>query len=102
MSEPLDVAIDPTEFAGRIALVTAAAGKGIGQAVSRRLAAGGATVVVTDIHEHRTTEVAAAIAADYPDATVVGHPMDAGDRDAIDRVVADVIRTLGPVQILVN
>jgi NAD(P)-dependent dehydrogenase (short-subunit alcohol dehydrogenase family) len=33
---------DPEEFAGRVALVTAAAGKGIGQAIARRLAAGGA------------------------------------------------------------
>ena len=64
--------------------------QGIGQAIARRLAAGGATVVVTDIHERRTKEVAAAIAADFPDTTVVGFPMDAGDRDAIDRVVDDV------------
>ena len=42
------------EFGGRVALVTAAAGQGIGQAVARRLAAGGARVVVTDIHSGRT------------------------------------------------
>ena len=41
---------DKDEFAGRVALVTAAAGQGIGQAVARRLAAGGARVVVTDVH----------------------------------------------------
>ena len=33
------------EFEGRVALVTGAAGAGIGQAVARRLAAGGATLV---------------------------------------------------------
>jgi NAD(P)-dependent dehydrogenase (short-subunit alcohol dehydrogenase family) len=75
---------DPEEFAGRVALVTAAAGKGIGQAIARRLAAGGARVVVTDIHAARTKQVAAEIAADYPAATVVGYPMDAGDREQID------------------
>jgi NAD(P)-dependent dehydrogenase (short-subunit alcohol dehydrogenase family) len=91
-----------SEFEGRLALVTAAAGRGIGQAVARRLAAGGARVVVTDIHERRTHEVAAAIAADHPGTTVVGHPMDAGDRAAIDRVLADVTAELGPVRILVN
>jgi len=48
------VSVDPHEFDGRVALVTAAAGAGIGQAVARRLAAGGARVVVTDIHERRT------------------------------------------------
>ncbi len=91
-----------TEFDGRIALVTAAAGAGIGQATARRLAAGGARVVVTDIHERRTREVAAAVAADYPGTTVLALPMDAGDRDQIDAVIDEVVRTLGPVQILVN
>jgi 3-oxoacyl-[acyl-carrier protein] reductase len=90
------------EFRGQIALVTAAAGAGIGQATARRLADGGARVVVTDIHERRTGEVTEKLAADFPDTTVVGFPMDAGDRDQIDAVVDEVTRTLGPVQILVN
>jgi 3-oxoacyl-[acyl-carrier protein] reductase len=94
--------VDPDEFAGRVALVTAAAGKGIGQAVARRLAAGGARVVVTDVHPGRTQKVTAAIAADYPAATVVGYPLDAGDSDQIDAVVDEVTASLGPVQILVN
>ena len=92
---------DQGEFAGRVALVTAAAGRGIGQAVARRLAAGGASVVVTDIHPGRTQKVTAAIAADYPAATVAGYPMDAGDRDQIDQVLNAVTASLGPVQILV-
>ena len=93
---------DSTEFAGRVALVTAAAGQGIGQAVARRLAAGGARVVVTDIHPRRTKQVTEAIAADYPAATVVGYTLDAGDRDQIDAVVDTVTASLGPVRILVN
>jgi 3-oxoacyl-[acyl-carrier protein] reductase len=90
------------EFAGRVALVTAAAGQGIGQAIARRLAAGGATVVVTDVHERRTKEVTAEIAADYPSTTVVGHPLDAGDRAQIDLLIDTVTADHGPVQILVN
>jgi 3-oxoacyl-[acyl-carrier protein] reductase len=93
---------DPGEFAGRVALVTAAAGKGIGQAVARRLAAGGAHVVVTDVHPGRTEKVATAIASEYPAVTVVGYPMDAGDREQIDAVVDAVTDSLGPVRILVN
>ena len=94
--------VDPNEFAGRVALVTAAAGRGIGQAVARRLAAGGARVIVTDIHAGRTGKVTAAIAGAYPAATVVGYPMDAGDRGQIDAVIDQVTASLGPVQILVN
>jgi NAD(P)-dependent dehydrogenase (short-subunit alcohol dehydrogenase family) len=90
------------EFAGRVALVTGAAGKGIGQAVSRRLAAGGARVVVTDIHERRTHDVAAAIARDHPHTEVLGLRLDAGDRPGIDAVVDEVTERLGPIQILVN
>ena len=90
------------DFGGRIALVTAAAGAGIGQATARRLAAGGARVVVTDIHERRTREVTEKMSVDFPDTTVVGYPMDAGDRDQIDAVVDEVERTIGPVQVLVN
>ena len=59
-------------------------------------------MVVTDIHPGRTEKVAAAIAADYPAATVAGYPLDAGDRDQIDAVVDAVTASLGPVQILVN
>jgi NAD(P)-dependent dehydrogenase (short-subunit alcohol dehydrogenase family) len=91
-----------TEFGGRVALVTAAAGAGIGQAIARRLAAGGARVVVTDIHARRTEEVSASIAADFPGTTVVGHRLDAGNRSEIDAVVSEVAGSLGPIQILVN
>jgi NAD(P)-dependent dehydrogenase (short-subunit alcohol dehydrogenase family) len=66
---------DPEEFSGRVALVTAAAGKGIGQAIARRLAAGCArVVVVTDIHAARTKQVTAQIAADYPPVPSVTCP----------------------------
>jgi NAD(P)-dependent dehydrogenase (short-subunit alcohol dehydrogenase family) len=85
-----------------VALVTAAAGAGIGQAVARRLAAGGASLVVSDIHERRTKEVSEAIARDYPKVRVAGYAMDVSDRERIDEVVADVARTLGPIRILVN
>lgn len=91
-----------TELAGKVALVTAAAGRGVGQAVARRLAADGASVVVTDVHDRRTAEVAAAIAADFPDAQVLGLPLDVGDREQVDQVVAATVEQLGGVHILVN
>lgn len=89
------------EFAGRVALVTGAAGHGIGQGIARRLAAGGATVIVTDSHERRTKEVATAMSKDY-DTPVAGFAMDVTDRTRIAEVFEEVKRTYGPVQILVN
>lgn len=94
--------VDEHEFEGRVALVTGAAGMGIGQACARRLAAGGATVVVTDSHERRTGEVADAISADLPNTVVVGHVLDVGRRDDIDRVVEAVGNDLGPIRYVVN
>lgn len=91
-----------TEFDGKVALVTAAAGLGIGQATARRLASAGAKVVVTDIHPGRTTKVVDAMTTDYPDTEIVGHPLDAGDRGQIDAVVQAVIAQFGRIDIVVN
>ncbi len=41
---------------GKVALITAAAGAGIGKATARKFATEGATVVVTDSHARRTEE----------------------------------------------
>ncbi len=87
---------------GRVALVTGAAGAGIGRATARRLAEAGATVVVTDVHERRTGETVEALRAEFGGATVVGKLLDGGDPEAISRVVAEVRSEVGPVEVLVN
>ncbi len=46
---------------GQVALITAAAGAGIGAATARVLAAAGADVVITDIDAKRTAKMADAI-----------------------------------------
>jgi NAD(P)-dependent dehydrogenase (short-subunit alcohol dehydrogenase family) len=92
MAAPLD---------GRVALITGAAGAGIGRATARRFAHDGAAVVVTDIHERRTFETVAAI-RDEVATPVVGFQLDAGDRMGIDQVVAAVREQLGPIDVLVN
>jgi 3-oxoacyl-[acyl-carrier protein] reductase len=86
---------------GRVALVTGAAGAGIGRATARRLAVAGATVVVTDVHERRTNETVEALRAETG-AGLVGRVLDGGDAESIERVVAEVRDSVGPVDILVN
>jgi 3-oxoacyl-[acyl-carrier protein] reductase len=85
---------------GRVALVTGAAGRGIGQATARRLAAEGATVVVTDRHEGRARQVADAIASQSGNATSL--VLDVGDFDQMQAVVERVDAEFGAVSILVN
>lgn len=89
------------DFEGHVALVTGAAGAGIGQAIARRLAAGCATVIVTDIHQRRTEEVTRSIAADF-ETTVAGFAMDIADRSRVDAVLDEIALNFGPVRILVN
>lgn len=88
---------------GRVALVTGAAGQGIGRAVAARFVAGGAHTVVTDIHParvDRVTDVLAAAAS--PGTRVIGRVLDVTDHDAIEAVARDVSAELGPIRILVN
>ncbi|MCA1842393.1 MAG: SDR family oxidoreductase [Actinobacteria bacterium] len=89
------------DLTGRVALVTAAAGAGIGRATARRLAAAGATVVVTDVAEERTGRAAAAI-AEESGGRVTGLALDVTDEHHVDAVVAQVLADLGRVDILVN
>ena len=90
-----------SELAGRVALVTGAAGAGIGSATARRLAADGAAVVVTDAHARRTQEVTESLAKEFGDH-IVGFPLDVADRVRVDDVLRQAEAELGPVDILVN
>jgi 3-oxoacyl-[acyl-carrier protein] reductase len=52
-------------LAGRVVLVTAAAGTGIGSATARRCLEEGASVVVSDAHERRLGETAAELTTEF-------------------------------------
>ena len=88
-------------LAGRVALVTGAAGAGIGKACARRLGRDGAAIVVTDVHERRTNETTRELRSEL-DVPVVGHLLDVADRARVDEVVHAVGAELGPIDILVN
>ncbi|MFE2499421.1 SDR family NAD(P)-dependent oxidoreductase [Streptomyces scopuliridis] len=81
------------------ALVTGATG-GIGAAVSRRLAAEGATVVVTDVSPDRCTELAEELSADG--ARALGIALDVSDEEAWRATLERVVAELGGLTVLVN
>jgi Short-chain alcohol dehydrogenase of unknown specificity len=79
----------------KIAVVTGA-GAGIGRAIAGKLAAEGATVVVTDLDEASATETAAALPGAVP------LRVDVTDRDAVAAMAERVARDHGRIDVLVN
>ncbi|MCH2171415.1 SDR family oxidoreductase [Myxococcota bacterium] len=89
------------ELTGRVALVTGAAGAGMGGATVRRLAAGGASIVAVDHHARRLEESATLWREEF-DVSIRCFVVDIGDRPAVDAMIEEANRELGPVEILVN
>ncbi|WP_371552381.1 2,3-dihydro-2,3-dihydroxybenzoate dehydrogenase [Streptomyces sp. NBC_00554] len=85
-----------TELAGRLALVTGA-GRGIGEAVVAALLEQGARVLATDLAFENVTAL-----ADKYGEQVTARPLDVTDAAAVEALVADAERTLGPLDIAVN
>lgn len=86
----------PTGIAGKLALVTGAAG-GIGEAVVRLLREEGARVIATD---HNETALAARFGGS--DDGLYPMPLDVTDAAAVDNLVADSEARLGPIDVGVN
>lgn len=82
-----------------IALITGAAGDGIGRATAFRLARDGYHVIVTDVHPGRIE----ATVEDIRNAggAADGFELDVG-ADDVAALVHDVVETVGPLTVLVN
>ncbi|MCX6574285.1 MAG: 3-oxoacyl-[acyl-carrier-protein] reductase [Candidatus Aminicenantes bacterium] len=86
-------------FESRVSIVTGAS-QGIGEAIARDLADGGATVVLVDVQRDKLEAVAGSIAAagGRADARIV----DVGDTAAVEAVVTAVAAAHGRIDHLVN
>lgn len=85
----------------RVALVTAAAGAGIGAAAARRLAQDGFDVVVTDAHERRCHEFAETLAGEVG-RPVSAYQLDVTDHAQVQRVISEAAADKGRLDVLVN
>lgn len=85
----------------KVAVVTAAAGAGIGAAVTRRLAADGFDVVVTDVHERRSKELADELGEEHG-RDFLSLPLDVTDATAVAAAMARVTAERGRLDVLVN
>lgn len=82
-------------LAGKVVVVTAAAGTGIGFATAKKAQEEGATVVVSDWHERRTAEAAEQLGC-------LGVVCDVTSEEAVQSLFDTVVREHGRVDVLVN
>jgi NAD(P)-dependent dehydrogenase (short-subunit alcohol dehydrogenase family) len=89
----------PQDFAGKVALVTGAAG-GIGEAAARLFAARGAAVAVVDVNGRGAEATAAAIEAAGGRAIAIA--ADLTDEATVEQVVATTVDRLGGLHCAFN
>jgi 3-oxoacyl-[acyl-carrier protein] reductase len=88
-------------LAGKVAIVTASAGAGIGQAAARRCLEEGAQVIISDSHERRLGETLDALKGDYADA-VAAVPCDVTDEAQVQNLIDTTVATFGRVDVVIN
>ncbi len=86
---------------GKVAIVTAAAGAGIGQGAARRFAQAGAQVVVSDAHAGRVQDLAEAMSEEYG-RQVPWLAVDVRDVDQVKALVELAQQQFGQIDILMN
>ncbi|EFL29957.1 3-oxoacyl-[acyl-carrier-protein] reductase [Streptomyces viridochromogenes DSM 40736] len=89
-------------LAGRTAVVTAAAGAGIGGATARRLLEEGARVVVSDTHVRRLKESEAELAGEFGADRVTAQPCDVTDEEQVGALFEHAEEQHGRLDIVVN
>src|ERR1700747_1559050 len=86
---------------GKVVVVTAAAGTGIGSATARRALAEGADVVVSDHHERRLGETADELAA-LGQGRVESVVCDVTSTAQVDALIDSAAARMGRIDVLVN
>ncbi|MFG2608170.1 SDR family oxidoreductase [Streptomyces sp. NPDC048514] len=86
---------------GRTAVITAAAGTGIGGATARRFLEEGARVLVSDAHPHRLKEYEAELAREFPGA-VTAVPCDVTDDAQVRALFDAALARHGRLDVVVN
>jgi 3-oxoacyl-[acyl-carrier protein] reductase len=80
----------------KVIVVTAAAGTGIGSAVASRCLEEGARVVVSDWHERRLAETAAAL------GEVLAIPCDVTDEEQVQALIDGAVAHHGRIDVMIN
>ncbi|MCB5181338.1 SDR family oxidoreductase [Streptomyces antimicrobicus] len=89
-------------LSGRTAVITAAAGAGIGGATARRFLEEGARIVIGDAHARRLKETETALAAQYGADAVSSLPCDVTDEAQVQALFAHAEHLHGRLDVVVN
>ena len=100
-------------LAGKTVVVTAAAGTGIGFATAKRCVEEGARVMISDIHERRLGEAAAALAkiaaappaaplATYATAQPLAKLCNVTREEDVQRLIDAAVAAMGPIDVVIN
>ena len=84
-------------FDGKVVIVTGAA-SGIGEATARRFSSEGARVALVDRNEAPLADAA----RDLPAQLTLAHIADVSDHEAVDEMVATVVKRFGRLDFLIN
>lgn len=87
---------------GRTAVITAAAGAGIGGATARRFLEEGARVVLSDAHARRLKEYEAELAGEFGAASVAALPCDVTDESQVAALFEAAVAEHGRLDVVVN
>ena len=87
---------------GKVVVVTASAGAGIGSAAARRSLEEGAQVVVSDWHERRLGETAAELASSFGADRVEAVPCDVTDEGQVRALIAAAVERFGRLDVMIN
>ena len=86
---------------GKVVVITAAAGTGIGSAAARRCLEEGAEVVISDQHARRLGETRDELAAAHGDR-VRSLPCDVTDESAVNALIDGAVAAYGRIDVLIN
>jgi 3-oxoacyl-[acyl-carrier protein] reductase len=87
---------------GKVVVITAAAGTGIGSAAARRCLAEGAAVMVSDQHARRLAEAREELAGAYGGRRVAAIECDVTDEAAVVALIEGTVARFGRIDVLIN
>jgi 3-oxoacyl-[acyl-carrier protein] reductase len=86
---------------GKVVVITAAAGTGIGSAAARRCLEEGAQVMISDQHERRLAATRAELAETHNDA-VAALPCDVTDEAQVQALIDAAVQHFGRIDVMIN